>query len=71
MNIEDRVHYFSRNDMSAPLCYPRAESVIESYKSGWRPDDVVDIMELYNIWLFVENGVANCILPPKSEQFCH
>ena len=59
MNNEDRVHFYSRNDMSTPFYYPRAESVIKNYQNGWRPEDVLDIMELYNIWLFVENGVAS------------
>ena len=59
MNIEDRVIYFSRYDSSIPLFYPRAETVIENYQKGWRPGDIVDIMEVYNIWLFVENCVFN------------
>lgn len=59
MNIEDRVIYFSRYDSSIQLFYPRAETVIENYQKGWRPGDIVDIMEVYNIWLFVENGVFN------------
>ena len=43
--------------MSIPLTLQMADAVIEKYKAGWRPDSVNDVMELYNIWLFVDNGV--------------
>ena len=38
--------------------WQRADVVIDNYKNGWRPQDICDIMELYNILLFVENDVA-------------
>lgn len=58
MSIQERVHYYSPYDMSIPLNWQRAEVVIDNYKNGWRPQDVCDVVELYNIWQFVENDVA-------------
>lgn len=56
--MQERVHYYSPYDMSIPLNWQRADVVIENYKNGWRPQNVRDIVELYNIWLFVENDVG-------------
>ena len=58
MNIQERVHYYSPYDMSIPLNWQGAEVVINNYKNGWRTQDVCDVVELYNILLFVENDVA-------------
>lgn len=58
MSIQERVHYYSPYDMSIPFNWQRADAVIDSYKNGWRPQDVCDVVELYNIWQFVENDVA-------------
>ena len=58
MNIQERVHYYSPYDMSIPLNWQGAEVVINNYKNGWRTQDVCDVVELYNIFLFVENDVA-------------
>lgn len=58
MNIQKRVNYYSPYDMSIPLNWQRAEVVINNYKNGWRPQDVCDVVELYNILLFIENDVA-------------
>lgn len=55
--MREIVHYYSKYDMSIPFNLQRAEAVIEKYSSGWRPEGVNDVMELYNIWLFVDNGV--------------
>lgn len=56
--MREKVHYYSKYDMSIPFNLQRAEAVIEKYKAGWRPEDVNDVMELHNIWLFVDNGVT-------------
>lgn len=56
--MQERVHYYSPYDMSIPFNWRRADVVIENYKNGWRPQDVCDVVELYNIWQFVENDVA-------------
>lgn len=58
MNIQKRVNYYSPYDMSIPLNWQRADVVVNKYKNGWRPQDVCDVVELYNILLFVENDVA-------------
>lgn len=55
--MREKVHYYSKYDMSIPFNLQRADAVIEKYKAGWRPENVNDVMELHNIWLFVENGV--------------
>ena len=57
--MKDRVRFFSIYDMSIPNYFDRVESIVRQYQSGWRPDEVNDIVELYNIWLFVENGVQS------------
>ena len=54
----DRVKFFSIYDMSIPHYFERAEEVVSRYRSGWRASEVNDVIELYNIWLFVENGVS-------------
>ena len=55
--MRDRVHFFSTYDMSISFYLPMAEEVIKKYQGGWRPTDVNDVIELYNIWLFVDNDV--------------
>lgn len=55
--MEERVHFYSTYDMSIPMNIERADTVIQKYKQGWRPECVDDVIELYNIWLFVDNGI--------------
>lgn len=55
--MREKVHYYSKYDMSIPFNLQRADAVIGKYKAGCKPRDVNDVMELYNIWLFVDNGV--------------
>lgn len=55
--MREKVHYYSKFDMSIPFNLQRAEEVVKKYESGWRPEGVNDVIELYNIWLFVDNGV--------------
>lgn len=55
--MRNRIQYFSTYDMSISYYLQNAEEIIEKYHKGWRPDDVNDVIELYNIWLFVDNGV--------------
>ena len=56
--MRDRILYFSNYDMSMSYYLQYAEEVISRYHNGWRPDDINDVIELYNIWLFVENGIT-------------
>ncbi len=53
----NRVHYYSKHDMSSSFYWERAADIISSFQNGWRPTDINDLVELYNVWLFVENGV--------------
>jgi len=55
--MEERCHFYSTYDMSIPFSLKRADGIINSYKKGWRPESVDDVIELYNIWLFVENDI--------------
>ena len=57
VDMQKRVHYYSPYDMSIPFNWQRAGVVIDNYKNGWRPVDICDVVELYNIWQFVENDV--------------
>ena len=43
--------------MSISYYLQNAEEIIEKYHKGWRPDEVNDVIELYNIWLFVDNDI--------------
>lgn len=56
--MRDRILYFSNYDMSISYYLRYAEEVISGYHNGWRPDDINDVIELYNIWLFVDNGIT-------------
>ena len=55
--MREKVHYYSKYDMSIPFNLQRADAVIGKYKVWWKPGVVNDVMELHNIWLFVDNGV--------------
>ena len=41
--------------MSISYYLQNAEEIIEKFHNGWRAEDVNDVIELYNIWLFVDN----------------
>lgn len=56
--MRDRVQYFSNYDMSISYYLQNAEEAISKYHLGWRPSDINDVIELYNIWLFMENGIS-------------
>lgn len=55
--MRDRVQYFSNYNMSFSYYLQNAEETISKYHAGWRPDEINDIIELYNIWLFMDNGI--------------
>ena len=44
--------------MSIPFNLDRADDVIKQYIKGWRPENVDDVIELYNIWIFVDKNVC-------------
>ena len=55
--MRNRIQFFSTYDMSISYHLQNAEEVIVKYHNGWRPLDVNDVIELYNIWLYVDNGI--------------
>lgn len=55
--MRNRIQYFSTYDMSISYYLQNAEEIMEKYHKGWRPEEVNDVIELYNIWLFVDNGI--------------
>lgn len=59
--MEHRVHWLSRNDMSIGCYLPRIEQIIEGFSLANDITDVNDILELFEITKFVDNGAY-----PKS-----
>ena len=59
--MEHRVHWFSRNDMSIGYHLPRIEQIIEEFNIANDITDINDILELFEITKFVDNGAC-----PKS-----
>lgn len=59
--MEHRVHWFSINDMSIGYHLPRIEQIIEEFNIANDITDVNDILELFEITKFVDNGAC-----PKS-----
>lgn len=57
--MADRVRYYSTYDLSIPFELERADKVIARYQEGWRPEGVNDVIELFNIWQFVANGIVS------------
>lgn len=57
--MPDRVRYYSTYDMSISFELERAEKVIGIYQEGWRPEGINDVIELFNIWQFVANGIVS------------
>ena len=55
--MRNRIQYFSTYDMSISYYLQNAEEIIAKYHNGWRPIEINDVIELYNIWLFVDNGI--------------
>ena len=55
--MKEKVHFYSTYDMSIPFNLEQADIVINKYKSGNCPKNVNDVIQLYNIWLFVENNI--------------
>lgn len=66
--MRNRVQYFSNYDMSISYYLQNAEDTISKYHEGWRPDEINDVIELYNIWLFVDNGISMNSWPEETKQ---
>ncbi len=55
----ERVKYFSKTDLSLSYNLQMAENVVDSYSNGKQPKNISDYLELYQITLFVKNGVVS------------
>lgn len=55
--MRNRVQFFSNYDLSISYYLQNAEEIIKKYHDGWRPTEVNDVIELYNILLFIANGI--------------
>lgn len=55
----ERVKYFSKTDLSLSYNLQMAESVVDSYSNGKQPENINDYLELYQITLFVKNGIVS------------
>lgn len=55
--MQNRVRFFSKSDLSVPSNVQMAEKVVEEYKNGRTPCDINDYLEMYQILLFMENGI--------------
>lgn len=56
-SMQDRVRFFSKEDLSLSYYLRMAEGVVDEYNSGRVPLDVNDYLEMYQIILFVKNGI--------------
>ena len=55
--MQDRVRFFSKEDLSLSYYLRMAEGVVDEYNSGRVPLDVNDYLEMYQIILLVKNGI--------------
>lgn len=53
-----RVHYFSPSDMSSYYNLQKAAQIIESFSEDKVYSDINDVIELYHIRQFVDNGIV-------------
>lgn len=56
MDIE-RVHFYSKYDLSVPIHVDRMSEVVEAYGKGKQPEDINDYLEMFHIVQFLEHGV--------------
>lgn len=54
----ERAKFYSVDDLGNSMGLLRAEKVLESYIAGTEYSDVNDILELYNVKLFIDNHLA-------------
>lgn len=57
--MQDRVRFFSKEDLSLSYYLRMAESVVKEYSCGRTPTDINDYLEMYQITLFIENGICS------------
>ena len=57
--MQERVRFFSKEDLSLSYYLRMAEGVVDEYNNGRVPLDANDYLEMYQITLFVENGICS------------
>ena len=55
--MPDRITYFSNQDLALWHSLPRVESILRSFDNNYSTSDINDVIELYHITLFIDNGV--------------
>ena len=55
--MQDRIRFFSKEDLSLSYYMSMAEGVVDEYSNGRHPSDINDYLEMYEITMFVENGI--------------
>lgn len=55
--MQDRVRFFSKEDSSLSYYMSMAEGVVDEFSNGRHPSDINDYLEMYEITMFVENGI--------------
>lgn len=56
----ERVKYYSKNDLGNGLQLLQTEKVLDRYQEGQSYSNINDVLELYNVKLFLDNGLSLC-----------
>ena len=56
----ERVKYYSKNDLGNGLQLLQTEKVLDRYQEGQSNSNINDVLELYNVKLFLDNGLSLC-----------
>lgn len=56
----ERVNYYSKNDLGSGLQLLQTEKVLDRYQEGQSYSNINDVLELYNVKLFLDNGLSLC-----------
>lgn len=54
----ERAKFYSIDNLGNNLELTRAEEILEAYDEGKEIEDINDIIELYNVKLFLDNHLA-------------
>lgn len=54
----ERAKFYSLHDLGNTIELRRVQKVLDAYNPGLSYDNVNDVMELYNVKLFIDNGLA-------------
>lgn len=56
----ERVKYYSKNDLGNGFQLLQTEKVLDRYQEGQSYSNINDVLELYNVILFLDNGLSLC-----------